>query len=77
MAEITVPVGPLDEAPRMEVPGLNSIESAREIWRHAVRDLPLGVYDVRMVVWAEQMMDQPQLIAFASLLERARQAGVR
>lgn len=75
MAEVTIPTGPLDEAPRMEVPGLDSIATARAIWRHSLRGLPLGAYDQRMAAWAEDVMDQPQLIAFASLLERARRSA--
>ncbi|WP_182875646.1 hypothetical protein [Microbispora sp. H10670] len=73
----TIPTSPLDSAPCVELPGLDSIASARAVWRHALRGLPLGAYDTLMVAWAEDLMDQPTLIAFASLIERARIAGAQ
>lgn len=73
--DVGVPLGPFDTRPSFEIPGLSSIEAAREVWRTALRGLPVGAYDLRMVEWAESVMDQPMLIAFASLLERARHAG--
>ncbi|WP_214415633.1 hypothetical protein [Sphaerisporangium fuscum] len=73
---ITVPAGPLEAAPwGIRLPGLDSIASARAIWRHALRGLPLGAHDQQMADWAEHLMDQPTLISFASLLERARAAA--
>ncbi|GAA3801739.1 hypothetical protein GCM10022226_21960 [Sphaerisporangium flaviroseum] len=71
-----IPTGPLDGEPHIVLPGMDSIASARAIWRDALRGLPLGAYDQRIVQWAEHgPTDQATLIVLASLLDRARQAG--
>jgi len=49
--------------------------AARDAWRHALRGLPMGAYDLRIAYWVEDVADQATLLTLASLLERARRAG--
>jgi hypothetical protein len=70
-----IPPGPLDAPPYPSAPPGESMRVAREAWRHALRGLPMGRYDERLVRAVEDMADQPMLVGLASLLERARRAG--
>lgn len=70
-----IPPGPLESAPRVDAPPGQTMAAARDAWRHALRGLPMGAYDLRIALWLEDIADQPTLLTLASLLERARRAG--
>jgi hypothetical protein len=67
-----VPRGPLDKEPI----GPATVEERDAALMNTLRGVNLGAYDTRMIRWMNRFFDNPTLRCWASLLERARMAGM-
>lgn len=66
-----VPAGPLESAPRGD---FHPREVRREAFAAVLDGIPMGAYDHRMIAWLTDL-DDPTCQAFASLMQRCREAG--
>jgi hypothetical protein len=68
---------PVDALQTEPFGAVTDAEQRREALLDALRGVPMGTYDLRMVAWAVRTLAASTLRVLVSWLERARGAGVQ